>query len=104
MKKKYMKKKVMSPISFNRFPNDNYLDSSKLKEFADDNFKYDEKWRKVLKKGRKHCGRRNYMDRCSCRHDITKVLLKHKNTKYFGIKKNICSKRRGKKTLLNKSS
>ena len=27
---------------FNPFPNDKYLDSSKLKEFADDNYDFDE--------------------------------------------------------------
>ena len=29
-------------LSFNPFPNNNILDHSKLKEFADDNFKVDE--------------------------------------------------------------
>ena len=33
-------------VSFNPFPN---LDSSKLKEFADDNFKFDENDKKFLK-------------------------------------------------------
>ena len=32
---------------FNSFPNDKFLDSSKLKEFADDNFKFDESGRKL---------------------------------------------------------
>ena len=27
------------------------LDSSKLKEFADDNFKFDEKWKKIIQEG-----------------------------------------------------
>ena len=40
------------------------LDSSNLKEFADDNFKLHEKWQKVLQKGRKHCGKRR---NCSLR-------------------------------------
>ena len=40
------------------------LDSSKLKEFADDNFKFDKKWKKVIKTGRKHCGKRR---NCSLR-------------------------------------
>ena len=37
------------------FPNDNISDWSKLKEFADDNFKFDEngKWKKVLPSGEK---------------------------------------------------
>ena len=34
------------------------LDSSKLKEFANDNFKFDKKWQKVIQMGRKHCGKR----------------------------------------------
>ena len=34
------------------------LDSSKLKEFADDNFKFDEDLQKVIQTGRKHCGKR----------------------------------------------
>ena len=33
----------------NPFPNDKILDSSKLKEFADDNFKFDESVRKFFK-------------------------------------------------------
>ena len=39
------------------------LDSSKLKEFADDNFKFDEN-EKVIQTGRKHCGKRR---NCSLR-------------------------------------
>ena len=34
------------------------LDSLKLKEFADDNFKFDENVKKVNHTGRKHCGKR----------------------------------------------
>ena len=33
----------------NPFPNDKFLDSSKLKEFADDNFKHNENGRKFSK-------------------------------------------------------
>ena len=40
------------------------LDSSKLKEVADDNFKFDEKLQKVLQTGRKQCGKRR---NCSLR-------------------------------------
>ena len=36
-------------IYINPFPNDNILDSSKLKEFADDKFKFDENGRKLSK-------------------------------------------------------
>ena len=35
---------------FNPFPNDKFLDSSKLKEFADDNFEFDENGRKLSKR------------------------------------------------------
>ena len=34
---------------FNPFPNDNFLDPSKLKGFADDDFKFDENGRKFFK-------------------------------------------------------
>ena len=34
------------------------LDSSKLKEFADGDFKFDKHGRKFSKKGTKHCGKR----------------------------------------------
>ena len=40
------------------------LDSSKLREFADDNFKFDENGRKFSKTGRKHFGK---MRNCSLR-------------------------------------
>ena len=33
----------------NPFPKDKFLDTSKLKEFADDNFKFDENGRKFFK-------------------------------------------------------
>ena len=39
------------------FPKQKSLDSSKLTESADDNFEFDGNGR-VLKKGRKHCGKR----------------------------------------------
>ena len=40
------------------FPKQQVLDSSKLKEFADDNFKYDENGRMFIQMGRKHFGKR----------------------------------------------
>ena len=40
------------------FPKRQNLDSSKLKEFADDNFKFDENGRKFYKRDRKHCEKR----------------------------------------------
>ena len=36
-------------VEFNPFPNGQILDSSKLKEFADNNFKYDENGREFSK-------------------------------------------------------
>ena len=39
------------------------LDSSKLKRSADDNFKLYENGRKVLQKGRKHCGEKGEIAR-----------------------------------------
>ena len=41
--------KKYSKTSLNPFPNDKILDSSKMKEFADDNFKFDENGRKLSK-------------------------------------------------------
>ena len=38
----------MDPKDFNPFPNDNILDRSELKEFAEDNFKLDENGRKFF--------------------------------------------------------
>ena len=37
-------------ICLNPLPDDKFLDSFKLKEFADDNFKFDEKGRKLSKR------------------------------------------------------
>ena len=54
--------------SFLPFPRRQILDSSKLKEFADDNFTFDENGEKkkktVLEKDRKHCWKRR---NCSLR-------------------------------------
>ena len=47
----------------NPFPNDKFLDSSKLKEFADDNFKFKKKGRESIQMGRKQWKWRN----CSLR-------------------------------------
>ena len=51
-------------MSFNSFPNDKFLVNSKLKEFADDKFKFDEKWQKLFQMVRKHCEKRR---NCSLR-------------------------------------
>ena len=40
----------LCPRTFNPLPDDKFLDSSKLKEFADDNFKFDENGRKLSKR------------------------------------------------------
>ena len=49
---------------FNPFPNNKFLDSSKLKELADDNLKRRRKWQNVLQMCRKHCEKRR---NCSSR-------------------------------------
>ena len=49
---------------FQPFPKRQILDPSKLKEFADDNFNFNENGRKFIKVGRKHCGKRR---NCSLR-------------------------------------
>ena len=51
-------------IFLNPFPKQQILDCSKLKEFADDNFKFVGNGRKLSKTGRKHCGKRR---NCSLR-------------------------------------
>ena len=49
---------------FHPFPKQQILDSSNLKEFADDNFKFDGNGRKFSKTGRKNCvKRRNCLSR-----------------------------------------
>ena len=49
------------------FPKGLILESSKLKEFADDNFKIGENGRKFIQIGRKHCGKkRNCLLRAIC--------------------------------------
>ena len=44
--------------SFNPFPKSQILDSSKLKEFADDNLKFDENGRKLSKRIENTMGKR----------------------------------------------
>ena len=50
--------KLENLINIQPFPKGQILDSSKWKESDDDNSKFDENGRKVLKKGRHHCGKR----------------------------------------------
>ena len=59
--------KILFLLSFfgaQPFPKQQILDSSKLKELADDDFKFDENARKSIQMGRKHCGKRR---NCSLR-------------------------------------
>ena len=49
------KKKKKEKLTDNRTTN---LDSSKLKEFANDNFTFDENSRQFSRTGKKHCGKR----------------------------------------------
>ena len=46
------------------FPEREIPDSSRLKEVADDNFKFDDNGKKVIQMDRKHCGKRR---NCSLR-------------------------------------
>ena len=65
------------------------LDSLKLKEFADDNFKFDENGRKFSEMVKKHCGKRR---NCSLQaifpfsHSVFKrlVLMTRENKGLFG--------------------
>ena len=43
--------------NFSLFPNDKFLDFSKLKEFADDNFKFDENGRQLSKRVENNVGK-----------------------------------------------
>ena len=46
-----------SGIDLNSLPDDKFLDSSKLKEFADDNFKFDKSGRKLSKRVENNVGK-----------------------------------------------
>ena len=52
------KAEISFPLNYKPFPKQQMLDSSKLKEFADDNFELKRKWKKVIQTGRKHRGKR----------------------------------------------
>ena len=54
----YYAKSMQNPTSLKPITRRQILDSSKLKEFADDKFKFDKNWQKVIQTGRKHCGKR----------------------------------------------
>ena len=54
----FIKRLLLSPFLSYPFPKRQILHSSKLKECADDNFKFDEYDRKFTKMDRKHCGKR----------------------------------------------
>ena len=64
-------------------PKRQILDSSKQKEFTDDNLMFHKKWQKVLQKDRKHCGKRRNR---SFSHGVYKRLLlqTRKNQGLFG--------------------
>ena len=49
---------LINILSFNSLPNDKILDPSKLKEFADDSFKFDENGRKLSKREENTVGKR----------------------------------------------
>ena len=49
---------MMMMAMINSFPNDKFLDSSKMKEFADNNFKFDENGRKLSKRVENTVGKR----------------------------------------------
>ena len=57
-------RRMIRDLNINPFPSRQILDSSKLKEFADDNFKFDETGRNSIQIGIKHCGKRR---NCSLR-------------------------------------
>ena len=42
----YCDRSKKTTVPFNPFPNDKFFNSSKLKEFAEDNFRFDENGRK----------------------------------------------------------
>ena len=44
--------------AYEPFPKPQFLDASKLKKFAEDNFEFDENGREFFKKGRKNCVKR----------------------------------------------
>ena len=59
------------------FPKRQILDSSKPKVFADNDFKFDKRLRKVLEKGRKHCGEKEKLlvtSNFSFSHSVLKEL------------------------------
>ena len=55
---------MISQNECSSFPKRQILNSSKLKDFADDNFKFDYNYRQLSKGGRKHSGKRR---NCSLR-------------------------------------
>ena len=76
-------------IRIDPFLNDKNLDSSKLKEFADDNYKFDENGIKFPKKGGQHCGEKEKLlvtSNFSFSHSVFEGLLLQtlKNKSLFG--------------------
>ena len=71
------------------FPKRQILDSSKPKVFADNDFKFDKRLRKVLEKGRKHCGEKEKLlvtSNFSFSHSVFKRIVQQtrKNQGLFG--------------------
>ena len=70
------------------FPKRQILDSSKLKELADNDFKFDENGRKSIQMGRKHWEKEKLLitSKFSFSHGVFKILLlqTRKNQGLFG--------------------
>ena len=81
--KKNLKISHILTKKFLTFTKRQILDSSKLKEFADDNFKFDENGRKFLKPVENTVGKRR---NCSFSHSVfkTQVMQTHKIQGLFG--------------------
>ena len=54
---------MRSKTSLNPFPNNKLLDPSKLKEFTDGNFKFDENGQKAVQKGSNTAGKGEIVDK-----------------------------------------
>ena len=78
---------VYGEVTLQLFPKRQILDSSKLKEFADDNFKFDENGRKLAKRVEKHCGKRR---NCSLRAIYPFPTVFSKGLFHRGVKRCHC--------------
>ena len=73
---------VLTPVSRRQI-----LDSSKLKDFADDNLKFEEKRLRVIQTGRKHCEKRR---NCSLRAISPFPTVFSKGLFPMGVKRSHC--------------